>query len=37
MSTWQMDLIHVGTEPNSLLPQLVQAAGLAPSARLAEI
>ena len=37
MSTWQMDLIHVGTEPNSLLPQLVQAAGLAPSARLAGI
>ncbi len=37
MSEWQMDLIHVGTEPHSLLPQLVQAAGLAPSARLAGI
>jgi uncharacterized protein (TIGR00730 family) len=30
MSDWQMDLIHVGTEPLELLPQLVQVAGMAP-------
>ena len=37
MSDWQMDLIRVGTEPGSLLAQLVEAAGLAPSPRLAGI
>ncbi len=30
MSDWQMELIHVGTEPASLLEQLVQVAGMAP-------
>ncbi|GAB3478109.1 LOG family protein [Polaromonas eurypsychrophila] len=30
MSDWQMELIHVGTEPEALLQQLVQVAGMAP-------
>jgi len=30
MSDWQMDLIHVGAEPQALLEQLVQVAGMAP-------
>jgi uncharacterized protein (TIGR00730 family) len=33
MSDWQMDLIRVGQEHQALLPELVQAAGLAPAAR----
>lgn len=30
MSDWQMELIHVGNEPEALLEQLVQVAGMAP-------
>lgn len=30
MSDWQMELIHVGSEPEALLEQLVQVAGMAP-------
>lgn len=30
MSDWQMELIQVGTEPEALLKQLVQVAGMAP-------
>jgi hypothetical protein len=30
MSDWQMELIHVGVEPEALLKQLVQVAGMAP-------
>ncbi len=30
MSDWQMELIHVGSEPEVLLQQLVQVAGMAP-------
>lgn len=30
MSDWQMELIHVGAEPQTLLEQLVQVAGMAP-------
>ena len=30
MSDWQMELINVGTEPEALLQQLVQVAGMAP-------
>jgi uncharacterized protein (TIGR00730 family) len=37
MSEWQMDLIRVGTQPLELLPALVQAAGLAPRARVEAI
>jgi hypothetical protein len=29
MSDWQMDLVRVGTEVKTLLPELIQAAGLA--------
>lgn len=34
MGGWQMDLIQTGTEPQALLASIVQAAGLAPAARL---
>lgn len=34
MSDWQMALIRVGSDPVALLRELVQAAGLAPQARL---
>lgn len=34
MSEWQMELIRVGDQATTLLPALVQAAGLAPEARL---
>ena len=37
MSEWQMDLIRVGTDAEALLPELVQAAGLAPADRLEAI
>jgi uncharacterized protein (TIGR00730 family) len=37
MGEWQMDLIRIGTEPRELLQELVQAAGLAPAARLDDI
>lgn len=37
MGEWQMDLIRIGTEPEALLRELVQAAGLAPAARLDSI
>jgi uncharacterized protein (TIGR00730 family) len=32
MGDWQMDLVSVGTEPQALLRQLVEAAGMAPPA-----
>ena len=34
VNDWQMDLVEVGTAVDVLLPTLVQAAGLAPAARL---
>ena len=34
LSDWQMDLVRVGSEPDPLLRELVQAAGLAPPAKL---
>ena len=37
MGEWQMDLMRVGSDPQRLLPDLVQAAGLAPESRLDEI
>jgi uncharacterized protein (TIGR00730 family) len=37
MNDWQMNLIRVGTKPEALLPELVQAAGLAPAARVEAI
>ena len=37
MSEWQMDLIRIGSEPEALLRELVQAAGLSPAAHLDEI
>lgn len=37
LSDWQMELIQTGSEPVALLSSLVQAAGLAPAARLDEI
>jgi uncharacterized protein (TIGR00730 family) len=37
LGDWQMDLIRTGTDVLPLLPELVQAAGLAPAARLEEI
>jgi uncharacterized protein (TIGR00730 family) len=37
LGDWQMELIHTGTEVQQLLPELVQAAGLAPAAELDEI
>ena len=37
LGDWQMELIRTGTQVLSLLPELVQAAGLAPAPRLAEI
>ena len=37
MNEWQMDLIRVGSEIETLLPELVQAAGMAPEARIEEI
>jgi uncharacterized protein (TIGR00730 family) len=37
MSDWQMALIQSGNEPATLLRSLVQAAGLAPAARLDQI
>jgi uncharacterized protein (TIGR00730 family) len=37
LGDWQMALIRAGTDALALLPQLVQDAGLAPAAALAEI
>lgn len=37
MSDWQMELVQAGDDPADLLRSLVQAAGLAPAARLDEI
>jgi len=37
MNEWQMDLIRVGSDIATLLPDLVQAAGMAPEARIEEI
>lgn len=37
MNHWQMDLIRVGSEIATLLPELVQAAGMAPEARIEAI
>jgi len=37
MNDWQMDLIRVGSDIAVLLPELVQAAGLAPEARIEAI
>lgn len=34
MSDWQMDMIQVHSDPQRLLPDLVQSAGLSPAARL---
>ncbi|MFP8835859.1 TIGR00730 family Rossman fold protein [Hydrogenophaga sp. XSHU_21] len=37
MGEWQMDLMRVGADPEALLPDLVQAAGMAPASRLDEL
>ncbi len=37
MNDWQMDLIRVGDDISTLLPELVQAAGMAPEARIEAI
>jgi uncharacterized protein (TIGR00730 family) len=37
MSDWQMDMLTVADQPTRLLPDLVQAAGLSPKARLDNI
>jgi uncharacterized protein (TIGR00730 family) len=37
MNSWQMELIRIGREPATLLPELVQAAGLAPEPRIEAI
>ena len=37
LGTWQMDLIRSSGDPVALLEELVQAAGMAPSARLDEV
>ncbi len=37
MNDWQMDLIRVGNDIARLLPELVQAAGMAPEARIEAI
>jgi len=37
LSDWQMDMVRVDTELQRLLPDLVQAAGLSPAARLEAI
>ena len=37
LSDWQLDLIRTGTDPQALLKELVQAAGFAPAARIAQI
>jgi uncharacterized protein (TIGR00730 family) len=37
LGDWQMELIRTGTDVLPLLPELVQAAGLVPAARLEEI
>lgn len=37
MNAWQMELIRIGRDPATLLPELVQAAGLAPEPRIEAI
>ncbi|MGV3727952.1 LOG family protein [Hydrogenophaga sp.] len=37
MNAWQMELILIGRDPATLLPELVQAAGLAPEPRIEAI
>lgn len=37
MGEWQMDLIRIGDQPESLLRDLVQAAGLAPESHLEQV
>lgn len=37
MGEWQMDLMRVGADLETLLPDLVQAAGMAPASRLDEL
>ena len=37
MNSWQMELIRIGRDPATLLPELVQAAGLAPEPRIEAI
>ena len=37
MGDWQMDLIRIASDPEGLLRELVQAAGLAPAARVEQI
>ena len=37
LNDWQMDLIRSGTEPASLLQELVQAAGFSPEPKLADL
>ena len=37
MGAWQMDLIRIGDQPESLLRDLVQAAGLAPESHLEQV
>ncbi len=37
LGDWQMGLVRMGDTPQALLPELVQAAGMAPTARLEQI
>ncbi|MDR7096110.1 LOG family protein [Hydrogenophaga laconesensis] len=37
MNAWQMELIRIGRDPATLLPELVQSAGLAPEPRIEAI
>ena len=37
LADWQMDLIRIGEQPESLLRELVQAAGLAPESHLEQV
>ena len=37
MGDWQMDLIRIGEQPEALLRELVQAAGLAPESHLEQV
>ena len=37
LGDWQMGLVRMGDTPQALLPELVQAAGVAPAARLEQI
>jgi hypothetical protein len=37
LSDWQMDLVHIGSDPQAMLEKLVQSAGLSPDSQLDKI